>query len=95
MRGQELNLHNSDPEINLSFSTARWVRHFCTVWQDSPHSRLTLDVEVLGVALAVALFVGGDAGIEARLTPPHVLQHQRPVPDEHAARHVLPNRLAL
>ena len=60
-----------------------------------PNSRLTFDVEVLCVALAVALGVGGDAGVEAGLAPPHVLQHQRPVPDEHAARHVLPNRLAL
>ena len=75
--------------------TLHW-RDISAQWQVAPITdKLTLDVEVLCVALAVALCVGGDAGVEPGLAPPHVLQHQGPVPYEHAARHVLPNRLAL
>ena len=58
-------------------------------------SLLTFDVEVLRVALAVALGVGGDACVEPGLVPSHVLQHERPVPDQDAARHILHHELSL
>ena len=83
------------PCLHSRMETLHW-RDFSAQQQNARITdKLTLDVEVLCVALAVALCVGGDAGVEPRLAPPDVPQHQRPVPDEHAARHVLPNRLAL
>ena len=56
---------------------------------------LTFDVEVLRVALAVALGVGGDARVEPGLAAAHGLQHERPVPDQHAAGHVLVHEFSL
>lgn len=58
-------------------------------------SPLTLDVEVLRVALPVALAVGGDAGVEAGVRAAHLLQHQRLVADQHAPGDVLHYELAL
>ena len=56
---------------------------------------LTFDVEVLRVALAVALGVGGDARVEPGLAAAHGLQHQRPVPDQDAAGDVLLHEFSL
>ena len=56
---------------------------------------LTLDVEVLRVALSVSLWVGGHAGVEAGLGPVHLLQDQGLVADQDTAGHVLNHEFAL
>ena len=56
---------------------------------------LTLDVEVLRIALAVALGVGGDAREEPGVVPPDLLQDQRVIPDEDPGRDVFLHEFAL
>ena len=56
---------------------------------------LTFDVEVLRVALSVTLLVGRDAGVEAGILAPDLLQDERLVADDHAVGHVLDQEFAL
>ena len=56
---------------------------------------LTLDVEVLRVALAVSLGVGGDAREEPGVVPADLLQDERVIPDKDPGRDVLLHEFAL
>ena len=56
---------------------------------------LTLDVEVLRVALSVSLHVGRDAVVQPCPGARHALQHQGVVPHQDPAGHVLVHKLAL
>jgi len=56
---------------------------------------LTFDVEVLRVALAVTLLVGRDAGVEAGVLAPNLLEDEGLVADDHAVGHILHQEFAL
>ncbi len=56
---------------------------------------LTLDVEVLRVALSVSLHVGRDAVVQPCPGARHALQHKGVVPHQDPAGHVLVHKLAL
>ena len=57
--------------------------------------KLTFDVEVQRVALAVGHSVGGHAGVETRGGELHALKHQGLVTEDHTFSHILLEPLAL
>ena len=56
---------------------------------------LTHDVEIKGLALAIALGVVANAGVVPGVLPAHPLQHQALIADYHALRDVVTQCLAL
>ncbi len=77
--------------------SGKHFERFCRLFRKAKSSEMCLTHDCDGDRLrhVVALHVGGLAGVGPRPRPRHLLQHQRVLGDDHPARLVVHNLLAL